>query len=174
MFETVNDVAEGNISVEELTVALNNAVRSRQFRQLAQGEYHNVPDETKAIELNMAAFNRSDAAIARNRERADAWRRYTSSLPSSNINNDISNSSVEGLVPSSPTSEPQLLASTPHLSAVTSRCAPEPPASEFTTTAGAFSMLQSCTTPTSVAQPTHGQRQAARDPPPSIPAQSQH
>ncbi len=46
MFEAVNDVAEGNISVEELTVALNNAVRSRQFRQLAQGEYHNVPEET--------------------------------------------------------------------------------------------------------------------------------
>ncbi len=145
-------------------MALNNAVRSRQLCQLAQGDYHNIPEETRVIELNIAAFNRSAAAIARNRERTAAWRRYASSLPSSNINNDISNGSVEGLVPSSPIAEPQLLASTPHLSGMTPRCGLEPPASVFTT-AGAFSMLQSCTTPTCVAQPTHGQRQAAHDPP---------
>ncbi len=35
MFEAVTDVAEGNISIEELTVALNHAARSRQYRQLA-------------------------------------------------------------------------------------------------------------------------------------------
>ncbi len=41
MFEAVSDVAEGDISVEELTVALNNAVRSRHYlRQLAQSAYH--------------------------------------------------------------------------------------------------------------------------------------
>jgi hypothetical protein len=176
MFKVVNDVAEGDISVEELTVALNNAVRSRHLRQLAQGAYHNVPEETRVIELNMEAFNRSAfAIIARNRERAAAYMRlYARPLKTSGINNDISSSSsVEGLVPPSPIAEPQLLASTPHLSAMTPRCAPEPPASEFTT-AGAYSMLQSCTTLTSVAQPTHGQRQAAHDPPPpaSLPSPS--
>ncbi len=43
MFEAVPDVAEGNISIEELTVALNHAVRSRQYRQLAQGDHHDDP-----------------------------------------------------------------------------------------------------------------------------------
>ncbi len=32
MFRAVKDVAEGEISIEELTVALNNAVRSRNLR----------------------------------------------------------------------------------------------------------------------------------------------
>ncbi len=77
---------------------------------------------------------------------------------------DVSKSSI---------AEPQLLASTPHLSAMTPYCAPEPPASVFTTV-GANSMLQSYATPSSVvAQSTHGQRPAAHDPL-SIPAQSQH
>ncbi len=172
MFRAVKDVAGGDISIEELTVALNNAVRSRHLRKLAQGAYHNVSEEPRVIELNMEAFNRSAFAIARNRERAAAFMRNARPLTTSGINNDISSSSVDGLVPSSPIAEPQLLASTPHLSAMTPRCAPEPPASDFTT-AGAYSMLQSCATPTSVAQPTHGQRQAAHDPF-SIPAQAQH
>ncbi len=84
--------------------------------------------------------------------------------PSANINTSISNSSVEGLVPSFPIAEPQLLAPTLHLSAMTPRCAPEPPVSDYTTV-GANSMLQSYATPSSVAQSTHGQRQAAHDPP---------
>ncbi len=120
----------------------------------------------------MEAFQRSAAAIARNRERTAALMRAAKPRPSANINTSISNSSVEGLVPSSPIAEPQLLAPTPHFSAMTPRCAPEPPASDFTTV-GANSMLQSYTTPSSVAQSTHGQRQAAHDPL-SIPAQSQH
>jgi hypothetical protein len=173
MFRAVKDVAEGEISIEELMVALNNAVRSRNLRLIAQGAFHNVPEEPRVIELNMEAFNRSAYAIARNRERTAALMRNASRpLTTSGINNDISSSSVEGLVPSTPIAEPQLLASTPHLSATTPRCAPKPPTSDFTTV-GAYSMLQSCATPSSVAQSTHGQRQAAHDPI-SIPAQSQH
>ncbi len=116
----------------------------------------------------MEAFNRSAQAIANNRERIAALMRAAKPLPSANINTSISNSSVEGLVPSSPIAEPQLLAPTPHLSAMIPRCAPEPPASDFTTV-GANSMLQSYATPSSVAQSTHGQRQAAHGPL-SIPA----
>jgi esterase/lipase superfamily enzyme len=59
MFRSVKDVAEGEISIEELTVALNNAVRSRHLRLIAQGAFHNVPEEPRVIELNMEAFNRS-------------------------------------------------------------------------------------------------------------------
>ncbi len=77
--------------------------------------------------------------------------------------------------------EPQLLASTPHLSAMTPCCAPEPPASVLTTV-GAYPMLQSYATPSSVAQSTHGQRPAAHDNRTAVtanlaaqvPAQSQH
>ncbi len=36
MFQAVSNVAEGDISIEELTVALNNAERSRHLRQLAK------------------------------------------------------------------------------------------------------------------------------------------
>ncbi len=36
MFEAVADVAEGNISIEEITVALNHAVRIQRQRQLIQ------------------------------------------------------------------------------------------------------------------------------------------
>ncbi len=75
-------------------------------------------------------------------------------------------------VSQSPIAEPQLLVSTPHLSAMTPCCAPEPPASVLTT-GRAYPMLQSYATPSSVAQSTHGQRPAAHDPL-SIPAQSQH
>jgi hypothetical protein len=172
MFRAVKDVAEGEISIEELAVALNNAVTSRILRLMAQGAFHNIPEETRVIELNMEAFNRSERAFANNRERTAALMRNTRPLPTSGIYLDISSSSVEGPVPSSPIAEPQLLAPTPNLSAMTPRCAPEPPASVFTTV-GANSMLQSYTTPSSVAQSTHGQRPAAHDPL-SIPAQSQH
>jgi hypothetical protein len=55
---------------------------------------------------------------------------------------------------------------------MTPRCAPEPPASVFTTV-GAYPMLQSYATPSSVAQSAQGQRPAAHDPL-GIPAQSQH
>ncbi len=101
------------------------------------------------------AFNKSAAAIARSRERAATWRRYASSLPSSTINHDISNSSVENPVPSSPIAEPQFLGSSAALSTMTRRCAPEPPASVFTTV-GANPMPQSYQTSFSVTQLTHG------------------
>ncbi len=106
MFRAVKDVAEGDISIEELTVALNNAVRSRHLRLIAQGSFHNVPEEPRVIELNMEAFNRSAFAIARNRERTAALMRNARPLTTSGINNDISSSSVEGLVPSSPIANP--------------------------------------------------------------------
>jgi hypothetical protein len=57
MFRAVKDVAEGEISIEELTVALNNAVRSRNLRLIAQVAFHNVPEEPRVIKLNMEAFN---------------------------------------------------------------------------------------------------------------------
>ncbi len=75
-------------------------------------------------------------------------------------------------VSQSPIAEPQLLASTPNLSTMTPRCAPEPPAS-ILTTAGANPMPQSYQTPFNIAQPTQGQRPAAHNFT-SIPAQSQH
>jgi hypothetical protein len=120
----------------------------------------------------MEAFNRSVRAIAIGRERTAALMRNARPLPTSGINLDILNSSVGGLDPYSPIAEPQLLASAAYRPAMTPRCAPEPPASVLTTV-GAYPMLQSYTTPSSVAQSTHGQRPAAHDPL-SIPAQSQH
>ncbi len=72
MFEAVTDVAESNISIEELTVALNNAVRSRRHRQIAQGDNHDDPEDARVIKLDLAAVNKSAAAIARSRERAAA------------------------------------------------------------------------------------------------------
>ena len=72
MFKAVKDVAEGEISIEELTVALNNAVTDRNLRLIAQGAFHNVPEEPRVIELNMEAFNRSARAIASNRERENS------------------------------------------------------------------------------------------------------
>ncbi len=39
MFRAVKDVAEEEISIEELTVALNNAARDRNLRLIAQGAF---------------------------------------------------------------------------------------------------------------------------------------
>ncbi len=85
----------------------------RNLRLIDQGAFYNPPEEPTTIELDMEAFNRSAMAIARNRERTAALMRNARPLPTSGINNDILNSSVEGPVPSSPIAEPQLLA--PHL-----------------------------------------------------------
>ena len=172
MFEAVADVAEGRISIEELTVALNNAVRVQGYRQMIQRCSSSDQDDVLLTERDMAAFNRSAIAIARNRERAAAWRRDPSPLLSSNIINNVSNNSVEAPVPSSPIAEPLLLGSSPALSTMTPRCATEPPDGIFNTT-GAYAMHQAYNTPSSNAQATHGQRQAARDTPTS-PAQPQY
>ncbi len=158
--------------MKEVTKAILDAIRDRNLRLADQGAFYNPPEQPTTIELNMKAFNRSAMAIARGRERTAALMRNARRLPSSGINPGILNSSVGGLDPSSPITEPQLLASTPHLSAMTPCCVPEPPASVFTTV-GAYPMLQSYATPSSVAQSTHEQRPAAHDPL-SIPAQSQH
>ncbi len=164
------DVAEGNITLEEVAKAILNAIRDRNLRLADQGAFYNPPEQPTTIELNMEAFNRSARAIAIGRERTAALMRNARPLPTSGINLGISSSSVGGLDPSSPIAEPQLLAPTPHLSAMTPCCAPELPASVFTTV-GAYPMLQSYATPSTVAPSTHGQRQAAHDPL-SIPAQS--
>ncbi len=67
MFEAVKDVAEGKISIEELTVALNNAVTRRSIRLGCQGAFYNPPEEPATIELDMEAFNRSAMAIVSSR-----------------------------------------------------------------------------------------------------------
>ncbi len=172
--DAARDVAEGNITLEEATKAILDAIRDRNLRLADQGAFYNPPEQPTTIELNTEAFNRSAMAIARHRERTAALLRNARPLPSSDINPGILNSSVGALDPSSPIAEPQLLASTPHLSAMTPGCATEPPASVFTTVVGAYSMLQSYATLSSVAyQSTDGQHPAAHDPL-SIPAQSQH
>jgi hypothetical protein len=106
MFKAVKDVAEGDIFIEELTAAFNNAVRDRFLHLADQGAFHNVPEEPSVIELDMAAFNRSARAIAAYRERIAALMRNARPPPSANINLGVSSSSVEDPVPSSPIAEP--------------------------------------------------------------------
>ncbi len=166
-------MADGKITLEELTKAVHDALTERNLRLGAQGAFYNVPEEPRVIELDMEAFNRPARAIAIRRERTAALMRNVRPLPTSEINNDgIPNSSVGVSDPSSPIAEPQLLASTPHLSAITPGCATEPPASVFTT-GGERPLLQSYASPFSVAQSAHGQRPAAHEPL-GILAQSQH
>ncbi len=126
-------MAEGNLTLEDLTKAIQKACTERNIRLGNQEAFYSPPDQPTSYQFDMKAFQRSAAVIARNRERTAALMRAAKPLPSANINTGISSSSVEGLVPSFPISEPQLLASTPHLPVMTPRCAPEPPASEFTT-----------------------------------------
>jgi hypothetical protein len=135
LYRAAKDVADGEISMEELTKAIYDALTERNLRLGDQGAFYNVPEEPRIIGLNMEAFNRSARAFSIRKERTAALMRNARPLPSSNINPGISNSSVEGSGPSSPIAEPQLLASTPHLSssAMTPGCATEPPASVLTT-----------------------------------------
>jgi hypothetical protein len=108
--EAAKDVAEGNLTLEELTKAIYNACTDHNIRLATQGAFYNPPDQPKLYRFDMEAFQRSAAAIARNRERTAALIRAAKLLPSANNNTCISNSSVEGLVPSFPIAEPQLLA----------------------------------------------------------------
>jgi hypothetical protein len=78
MFEAVKYVTEGEISIEELTKALHDAVARKNLRLIAQDAFYNVPEKPRMIELNMAAFNRSARAIAKNREYVAALRRNAS------------------------------------------------------------------------------------------------
>ncbi len=125
--DAARDVAEGKITLEEVTRAIITAIRDRNLRLADQGAFYNPPEQPTTIELDMEAFNRSAMAIARGRERTAALMRNARPLPSSNITNDILNSSVEGPVPSSPITEPQLLAPTRESSAMTPCSAQEPP-----------------------------------------------
>jgi hypothetical protein len=172
--EAVKDVADGKITLEELDKALHDAATDRNIRLAGQGAFYNPPDQPTTYELNMEAFNRSLRAIAIRRERTAALMRNAKPLPSANIHPSVSNSSVGGgggSDPSSPIAEPQLLAPTPHLAAMTPGCATEPPDS-VSTTVGAYPLLQSYASPYSVAQSTHGQRSAAYDPLVFLPSHS--
>ncbi len=164
-------MAEGRLTLEEVTKAIQNAVRDYNLRLGDRGAFYNPPDEPQVIELDMERFNRSARAIARGKEKIAALIRNAKPHPSSSINHDTSNISVEGSDPSSPVAEPPLLASTPHLAAMTPSRATEPPGS-VQTTVGAYTLLQSYSTPSSVAQPAHRQRTAAHDPSPLQPSHS--
>ncbi len=80
MLEAVRDVAEGNISIEDLTAALSKAVTKKTLRLADQGAFYNPPEEPSVIELDMEAFNRSARAIAKNRERIAALMRNAKPL----------------------------------------------------------------------------------------------
>ena len=126
--DAARDVAEGRLTLEEVTKAIQNAVRDYNIRLADRGAFYNPPEELPYTELDMEKFNRSAMAIARGKEKIAALIRNAKPLPPSNINNDTSNNNVEGTDPSSPIAEPPLLASTPHLAAMTPSRATEPPA----------------------------------------------
>ncbi len=173
------DVADGKLTLEELDKALNDAITDRNIRLGGRGASYNVSEQPATIEFSMEAIQRSARAIAARRERTAELMRNARPLQSSGIRPNVLNNSVEGTDPSSPITEPQLLASTPHLAAMTPGCATEPPDS-VSTTVGAYPMQQLYASPFSIAQSTHGQRSAAHDTPvhmvpdPQVPAQSQH
>ena len=100
--EAAKEVAEGNLTLEDLTKAIRDACTERNLRLGAQGAFYNPPDEQTSYQFNMEAFQRSAAAIARNRERTAALMRATKPLPTANINTNILNSSEEGPDPSTP------------------------------------------------------------------------
>ncbi len=89
-------MADGKITLEELTKALHDAITDRNIRLAGQDAFNNVPEEPKTIELDMEAFNRSARAISIRRERTVALMRNSRLLPSSDINLGMSNSSVGG------------------------------------------------------------------------------
>ncbi len=92
--DTARDVAEGKITLEEVTRAILDAIRDRNLRLADQGAFYNPPEQPATIESNMEAFNRSTMAIARGRERTAAFMCNAKPLPTSEINNSIPNSSV--------------------------------------------------------------------------------
>ncbi len=96
--DAARDVADGKITLEELmTKALHDAViTERNIRLAGQGAFYNPPEQPTTIELNMELFNRSARAIAIRRERTAALMRAAKPLPTSDINPDVSISSVGG------------------------------------------------------------------------------
>jgi hypothetical protein len=68
--EAARDVAEGNLTLEELTKAIHNACTDRNIRLATQGAFYNPPDQPTAYQFDMEAFQRSAAAIAKNSSNA--------------------------------------------------------------------------------------------------------
>ncbi len=81
LYRAAKDVADGEISIEELTKALHDAVADRNIRLAGRGAFYNVPEKPRVIELNMEAFNRSARAIAIGRERTAALMHNTRPNP---------------------------------------------------------------------------------------------
>ncbi len=104
--DAARDKAEGNITLEEVTRAILDAIGDRKLWLADQGAFYNPPEQPETIELNMEAFDRLAMAIARNRECTAALIRNARPRPSSDINPGISSSSVGGgswiLLPLSP------------------------------------------------------------------------
>ncbi len=87
--EAARDVAEGNLTLEELTKVIHNARTDRNNRLATQGAFYSPPDQPTMYQFDMEAFQRSAEAIARNRERTAALMRNAKPLSSSEINNGI-------------------------------------------------------------------------------------
>jgi hypothetical protein len=54
--EAVRDVAEGNLTLEELTKAIHNACTDRNIRLANQGAFYNPPDQPTTYQFDMEAF----------------------------------------------------------------------------------------------------------------------
>ncbi len=65
-------MAEGRLTLEEVTKEVQNAVRDHNLRLADRGAFYNPPEEPQVIELDMEKFNRSAMAIARGRKRIAA------------------------------------------------------------------------------------------------------
>jgi hypothetical protein len=53
----VRALAEGKITLEEVTRAILDAIRDLNLRLADQGAFYNPPEEPATIELDMEAFN---------------------------------------------------------------------------------------------------------------------
>ncbi len=67
--------------LEELTRSLHGACASRNLRLGNQGVFYNPPDQPSLYQFDMAAFQRSAAAIERNQERTAALMRNARPRP---------------------------------------------------------------------------------------------
>ncbi len=71
--DAARDVAEGKITLVEVTRAIMNAIRDRNLRLIDQGAFYNPPEQPTTIELDMEAFNRSAMNIASVPSRPYSW-----------------------------------------------------------------------------------------------------
>ncbi len=79
--DAARDVAEGEITLEEVSRAIIDAVRVHNLRLADLGAFYNPPEEPQFIELDMEKFNRSALVIARGRERTAALIRNAKPRP---------------------------------------------------------------------------------------------